>query len=99
MSHYDGGKRRIDTWAARCMSSGGRVGIKDAILESGQATRRVCVVLVRGTDRVGTATFVWRVSVDSGGGKGEEMSCGDATATELNSGTLVINSFCSLFKL
>jgi hypothetical protein len=41
VSHYDGGKRRVDTWAARCMSAGGRAGKKDAILENGQATLRV----------------------------------------------------------
>jgi hypothetical protein len=74
MSHYDGGKGRVDTWAARCRSAGGRVGRKDAIQDSGQATLRVLRCPCQSTDGLDAAT-VWSVTVNSGDGEEEECLC------------------------
>jgi hypothetical protein len=64
VSHYDGGKGDTDTWAARCMSAGGGVGRKDAILESEQAPLGFVLSLSRAPHGLDGATFDWLFSVD-----------------------------------
>lgn len=70
VSHYDGGRGRVDTWAARCMSSGGRVGRKDVILEMGVLSSKALTELTR------------QSTLDSG--VGEEDCSLRAAVTRLN---------------
>lgn len=72
----------MDTWAARCISIGERVGRKDAILECGPATLTVWVVLADRLDAV-----LYRLLCYCQTGDGEEERCAqsfirlDATVT------------------